>query len=253
MGDRALRPRPAARPRHRGAGPQGRHERAADPPLSSPSWPSPRSTRPRSPSTVPSHDRLARGSRASTTPCSWSGRTSSPTSSAWKRARAGARPRTARASRRARGSTAAGSTPCWRDSTGPIGSRSSRSCRCRSSSSDIRARVAAGGSIEGLVPSSVAAEVARLGCTGPLTVQRPGVCLRRPDRRDDTDLTSLQHRTPYRRPLRGEAGDRRGDPRHAVGVRLHRLLRDRDREESPGRRRRSTTKVRARAEARRRG
>ena len=37
-----------------------------------------------------------------------------------------------------------------------------------------------------------------------------------------------RNRTPHRLTLRGEAGDRRGDPRHAVGVRLHRLLRHRD-------------------------
>ena len=49
--DRAIRPRPAARAGRRGAGPQGRRDRAADPPASSPSSRSRRSTRPRSHST----------------------------------------------------------------------------------------------------------------------------------------------------------------------------------------------------------
>ena len=48
----------------------------------------------------------------------------------------------------------AGSTPCSRGSSGPTGSRSSRSSRCPSPSSDIRARVAAGEPIDGLVPAA---------------------------------------------------------------------------------------------------
>ena len=91
------------------------------------------------------------------------------------RARARARPARRRdaAGRRPR----AGWTPCSRRSSAPSASRSSRSSRFGVSSSDIRARAAAGEPIDGLVPPAVAAEIDRSGALSPrLTVHRPGVC-----------------------------------------------------------------------------
>ena len=120
----------------------------------------------------------------------------------------------------------------------PGGSRPPRACHV------LRDRAAArfllrdqgtgrgGGAHRRLVTAAVAAEIEVFGLYRRVeTAGRAGVCLKRnrANGRHRPDISRT--RTPHRRSLRGEAGDGRDDPRHASGVRLHRLLRARDGQE----------------------
>ena len=229
---RAVRPRPPARPRRRRSGPQGGRRRRRRSGSTSPSSRSRRSTRPRSSldpfaRTVDSLEALALDD-----PVFLVGADEFASFLDWKEpervlelARLGVatRPGVDRENAR-RGARARLSRP-ERVTFFPIEP-------LRVSSSEIRALVARGEPIDGLVPAAVAAEIARLGLYRARVTSAIAGTLRDGAEQRTTDRPDLARASPpYRRSLRGEAGDRRRDPRHAVGLRLHGLLRARDRAE----------------------